>query len=533
MKKIRIIALVLAVVLLLTGCSGLSFYDLWQELSTLQVTPFSEMQYTRPDVAKMEAELEKCQSLAASESRVKPVVDQVWVVYNLYNNFHTNYSLASIFYYQDLTNEKWEEEYNFCLQNASNVTAMLEEMFYTLADCPLRDKLEKDPSFGEGFFDNYEGESIWDETFLQLMEQEAALEEKYYQICADAQQTEYYSDEYFERYGAQMADIFVELVKIRQAIASHAGYPDYPSFAYDFYHKRDYTPQQAETYLRAIGKELTPLYKTALNTEMNLKFSSQSQTFAYLEGCVQAMGGIANTAFTAMKDAGLYDITSSSKKYNGSFEVYLVDYTSPYIFVNPKGYETDKLTFSHEFGHFCSDFAAHGSYAGIDVAEIFSQGMEYLSLCYGPEAGKLTQWKMTDSLAVFVEQSAYALFEHQVYHLTGSELTVENVQNLYTEIGTQFGFDSRHWDPRDYALVSHFFIEPLYVVSYVTSNDAALQLYQMEQAEKGSGLSLWEKNLATEEAFFLAFIESAGLKSPFAPDRVAEIRDTFTSALSK
>ena len=532
MKKMKWLCLVLALVMLLTGCSGLSFDDLWKELTTLQVTPFSEMEYTRPDPAKMEEELKKCCSMAETEKQVKPVVEQVWVVYNLYNTFYTNYNLASIFYFKDLTDTKWEEEYNFCLQAAANYDAMLEEMFYALADCPLRDKLEADPSFGEGFFDNYEGESIWDETFLRLMEQEAALEEEYYQLCTAAQDTEYYSQEYFENYGTKMAQLFVELVGVRQQIAEYAGYPDYPSFAYDFYHKRDYTPQQAVSYLEELGKALSSLYRTIESVPEADKLCTQDQIFSYVEACAQAMDGTAKTAFTAMKDASLYDLTLSDKKYDGSFEVYLTDYTSPYIFLNPTGYARDKLTFAHEFGHFCSDFAAHGSYAGVDVAEFFSQGLEYLSLCYGPESGSLTKLKMLDSLCVFVEQSAYALFEHQVYGLKGSELTVENVQKLYEQIGTRFGFDSWDWDPRDYVLVGHFFTEPMYVISYVTSNDAALQLYQLEQQEKGSGLALWENNLATEEAFFLAFTESAGLKSPFASGRAAEIRATLEAALA-
>ena len=527
MKKMRWLALVLALVLCLTGCSGKSFADLWGEISAMRVTPFAEMEYTRPDLDKLEEELTKCCTMAETESKVKSVVDQVWVFYNLYNTYYTNYNLATIYYFQDLTNTRWEEEYNFCLQNAPTVDAMLEELFYTLADCPLRDKLEQDPAFGEGFFDNYEGESIWDDTFLALVEQEAALEEKYYQICTEAQDVEYYSDEYFTRYGTQLAELFVELIKVRQTMAEHTGYLDYATFAYEFYHRRDYTPQQAKTYLQSIGQELTPLYRTADDGGVSKKLSSQAQTFAYVENAAQAMGGTAKYAFSALKDAGLYDLTYSDKKYAGSFEVYLTDYTSPYVFVNPTGYARDQLVFAHEFGHFCSDFAAFGSYAGVDVAEIFSQGFEYLSLCYGAEAAELTQMKMWDSLCVFVEQAAYALFEQQVYDLKGDQLTVENVQALYESIGREFGFDTWEWDPRDFVLVAHFFTEPMYVVSYVVSNDAALQLYQLEQNEKGSGLSRWEENLNTQETFFLAFVEGAGLTSPFTPGRAAEIRQTF------
>lgn len=532
MKKMRWLALVLAVIMLFTGCSGKSFDDLWGSLIASQVTPFAEMTYTRPEPAKMEEELTKCCSLAESETSVSKVVEQVWIVYNLYNNFYTNYNLATIYYFRDMTNAEWEEEYNFCLQNAPNYDAMLEEMFYTLADCPLRDKLESDPSFGEGFFDQYEGESVWDETLLSLMEQEAALEEKYLRLSTESQNTEYYSEEFFTLYGGQMVDIFVDLIKVRQAMADHLGYPDYASFSYDFYHFRDYTPQQAETYLQEIGEELVPLYRNLTDTDSVNKLCTQAQVFAYVESSVQAMGGTVKYAFSAMTDCNLYDLTYSDKKYNGSFEVYLPDYKSPYIFINPTGYSRDKLTFAHEFGHFCNDYAALGSYAGVDVSEIFSQGFEYLTLCYGAEAGQLTQLKMMDSLCVFVEQAAYALFEHQVYDLRGDQLTAENVIALYESIGKQFGFDTRDRDPRDFVLITHIFTEPMYVVSYVVSNDAALQLYQMEQAEKGSGLALWEKNLATQEAFPIAFTESAGLESPFAPGRVAKIRQTLEQALA-
>ena len=67
----------------------------------------------------------------------------------------------------------------------------------------------------------------------------------------------------------------------------------------------------------------------------------------------------------------------------------------------------------------------------------------------------------------------------------------------------------------------------MYIFSYVTSNDAAMQLYQLEQQEKGAGLALLEENLATQEISFLAFLNSAGLESPFEPSRIQAVRKTF------
>lgn len=534
MMKMKWMALVLAVAVLLTGCSGMSFEDLLGDIGAQAATPFSEMQYTRPDLDKMETALETCCMMAEIEPIKDKLMEKVWEFYDLYNTFYTQYNLAGIYYFRDMTDTYWEEEYSFCLQNSGTVEAMLEEMFYALAACPLKDALEKDPAFGEGFFDGYTGQTVWDETFLSLMEQEALLEEKYYDLCTQAQAVEYYSDEYYEQYGTQMGQVFVDLVALRQQIAAYVGYEDYADFAYDFYHYRDYTPQQAESYLQEIRKELVPLYRQVESrggADGAWDLCDQAQMFAYVEDCAEAMGGTIRNAFALMKEAGLYDITYSEKKYNGSFELYLTDYAAPFVFVSPSATQQDKLTFAHEFGHFCNDYASGGSYAGVDVAEVFSQGLEYLSLCYGADTDALEEIKMVDCLRIFVEQAAYALFEQQVYRLEGEDLTAENVYALYEKIGTDFGFDAWGWDSRDFVIIGHFYTDPMYIISYVVSNDAALQLYQMEQEEAGAGLALFEAELTTEQTYFLGFIEEAGLESPFASGRVAKVRKTLEAVL--
>ena len=183
------------------------------------------------------------------------------------------------------------------------------------------------------------------------------------------------------------------------------------------------------------------------------------------------------------------------------------------VVTNPDGSAYDPLTFAHEFGHFCNDYVCGGSYAGTDVAEVFSQGMEYLSLCYGKADSRVRKLKMLDCL-------------------NSEELTVENVQALYEQVGTDFGFPSWNWDSRDFVTMPHYFTNPMYIISYVVSNDAAFQLYQLEQAEEGSGLARYEAHLQSEESYFLSFLESAGLESPFAPGRLREVKATFESALA-
>jgi oligoendopeptidase F len=129
-----------------------------------------------------------------------------------------------------------------------------------------------------------------------------------------------------------------------------------------------------------------------------------------------------------------------------------------------------------------------------------------------------------------VEQAAYASFESQVYGLTGDALHVEAVRDLFGQTLEQFGMDGILED-RSYVMVGHFFTNPQYIISYVVSNDAALQLYQMEKEQAGAGLACYEQNLSTEHSDFIAFLAAAGLDSPFAYGHIGKVRKTISDAL--
>ena len=534
-RKWQLAALVLSAALLLSGC-GEYLRSLASRYSFYEMTPYSQMEYSRPDMAQLEQLLDDCCQAAEEGTDIDRVMECIYAYYEAYDWFYTSYFLADIRYCGDLTDIYWEEEYNFCLENTAAVDAGLEELYRALAASPLRQALEGENYFGAGFFDAYEGESLWDETFLALMEQEAQLESEYYALAEEALESEYYSEEYFTRHGSRMAELFVDIIGLRQQIAAYAGFDSYPEFAYEMYHYRDYTPAQAEAYLQVAGQELSGLYRqtnTSALWELSDGYCSEQDTFQYVRQATAQMGGVVEEAFSQLEQAGLYDIAYGENKYDSSFEVYLWSYYAPFVFMNPYLDQTDKLTFAHEFGHFANDYVCWGSGAGTDVAEVHSQAMEYLSLCYTEGAEDLEAYKLADSLCVYVEQAAYALFEHQVYGLTGEALTVENVQALYERIGIEFGLDSWDgWDSRDYVAITHLYTEPMYMVSYVVSNDLAMQIYQQEKASAGAGLTTYERCLESQDTYLLDFAENYGLESPFADGRLGAVKATFEKELA-
>ena len=532
---LRLLALILCCALL-TGCS-FSGKDLplpTKGDSLLEgLTPYSKMVYTRPDMDALEQILADALEAAAGKDLPK-IIRSIYEFYDAYDLFFTNYSLADLRYSADLTDTYWQEESDFCTANSPRVDAMLEELYYGLAKSPCLPQLESANYFGPGYFDSYQGENNWDTTFTAMMEEESALVSRYYELSSLGAEYETGTDAYFAAVYDEMARLLVDLVSLRQEMADYWGYDSYNDFATDFYYYRDYTVSESRAYLQEIRQELTEIYRQVIGSglwDQVLSSTGEADTYAYVERMAENMGGMVLESFRVMDGLGLYDIGYGENKYPSSFEVYLTSYYVPFVFMSPTGNTYDHLVFTHEFGHFCTDYAAYGSYAGVDVLEVFSQGMEYLSLCYTGADGNLIRTKMADSLCLYVEQAAYAEFEMAMYELSPEELTAENLLELYERIGNDFGFDSYEFDPREFVTVTHYYTNPLYVISYIVSNDAAMQLYQLEQENTGAGLECFEENLTTQEYWFLAFLESAGLESPFTPGRIRQVRAIFEEIL--
>lgn len=539
-RRIRIIALCLTVTMLLGGCNFEEYVrraDNWVDslrYDDLFVYPYEDMVYERPDMEQIEQILVESCELATAGEDLNGVVNGIYDYYDAYDNFYTNFNLANIRYSGDMRDSYWEEEYNYCLENYPAVDAWLEELYRVLAASPLREELESDRYFGADYFDPYEGESFWSEEFMALMEREAQLQNEYYELSSAAMETEAYTEAYFTDFGARMGQLYVELVKLRHEIADCAGYDNYVDFAYDFYYYRDFSPEQIAEYTERIREELVPLYREVMDSNFwdgGYELCTEEDTMKYLRKCAQRIGGNVAEAFYILEEGGLYDISYGEYKYNASFEVYLDSFYEPFIFMNSTETVFDKLTLAHEFGHFVNDYLCGGSYAGVDVSEVMSQGMEYMSLCYGDDTEELEKLKIADGLCTYVEQAAYASFEQQVYAMDPEELTTEAVYELYEQIGLEFGFDSWEWDSRDFVMITHFFTHPMYVVSYVVSGDVALQLYQMEKAELGTGRERYQEMLECGDVYFLAFVENAGLESPFAEGRLRSVQETVETVL--
>ena len=553
--KKRLIALLLALVMLvsLCGCDIYDVYDIYDaffaeddknaaELISKtgnggrdNIVSFDEMEYSRPDIDALEAKAQDVEDLLGNFFKVKDVVAELDKFVDLYNNFYTMMNLACVRYDMDTTDEFYFEEYSFCTEASGDIEYLTDELLLACSNSSMCDYLDKH-FFGGLLAEQY---SVIDGTgytpsdeLAELERKEAELENDYSELYAS------YSGDFdngkFKKPNAEIAKIYIELIKLRHDIAEQRNMKSYEELAY-LDNGRDYTAADLDGYIKAIKQYIVPLYKKADGKGMYgrslVSAMSPKTALSTVTGTVEGLNKDIDEALGYMLKYKLYDTRMSDGKYDQSYVLYLNDYDSPFMFCSPSGYSDTVLTIVHEFGHYVDGYLNYGLNDSIDTSEVFSQGMEYLLLCNMDDAEQLTRYKMLDELELYAYQACLNEFEHRAYALDEKELTVAKLNALYSELLEEYCV-SDDYKGLDWISVTHLFTSPFYVISYCVSDSAAFELYNMELKEPGSGLEMYMKLLDESTNYdFLDLLEECGMRSAISADTVKEIADTLSDKL--
>ncbi len=531
------------------------------EEAELEPVAFEDMEYTRPDAAALCKALGELEKLVKNGGSFDEVGAAFEAAYSDYSLFNTMDSLSYIRHTIDLNDEYYETENNWCEEQSPLIEQALEKCYIAMGQSDLRDRLEEE-YFTEDFFDFYDENQIYsNDRVVKLMQKDNDLQAQYMALQSD-QTIEWNGEEvlyediigdesldydsylmayqlYYNKYNPQVGEIFAEMIRTRNEIARELGYDTFADFAYSYYYDRDYTPEEAEDYLSDIAAELAPMYFYAAYGAQSTTPCSTDEVLDLFEKTVYRFGGEFATSYEFMQAYDLMDITDSSSKMPGSYVTYLSSYQMPFLYVSPTGKLDDLLTCCHEFGHFVDGFVNCNGTSSIDCNEIFSQGLEFLSLSRAEldddEREALTISKVADSLLTFVSQAAYAEFELRAYALPDDQLNTEGLNTLFLECMEEFGQSYTGMEDiiaPGWIDIQHFLIAPYYVISYCVSNDAALQIFQLEE-ENGTGLETYRALMSTSSGnTILALLEENGMESPFEPGRVEELADFFEDYLS-
>ena len=583
-RSVKVIALVLALVLL-SGCS-LSESDLSGSFDGLlsRITDrsdyahnpggvmFSDMRYARPDTKKLADDVAAVKDALDSGVSLKGVERLLDVCMDDYDDFSTMYSLANIYNCKDLRDEFYAAEYEWISAESAEVSRLFDEMYYACAGSALGPQLERD-YFWEGFCEDYANpeDSYYNDKTVALMQRESELISQYREITADptvmykGREVSFYDlleelgsaeDEaslylyltvlvnYYQKYSGILGRIYIDLMRVRCEMAEEMGFSSCEEMEYVYGFGRDYTPQDAAVFINEIKTRIVPISRWAessgLSAEEGYSALSTEALFAGLQAITDDIGGDCSEAFSFMSRYGLCDIEPSNYKAETSFLTYLSKYDSPFIFLKPTETTRDLMTFVHEFGHFTDSYVNFDAAETIDLAEVFSQALEFLSLSHmdgvlpESEIKLLRKSELLDALDTFTQQAAFADFESKVYALGPDQLTAEKLSELYLQSLEDFGACPAGYEflyRYGWMDTIHLFEYPFYVISYPVSLAVAMQIYELETQQPGLGMEKYFEILPRDYDSFMDTVSNGGLKSPFDEGSLASVAALIGDAL--
>ena len=583
-KRMTVAVALLLVLVLLCGCGipegslGSKLGDKLAELvqSTNEHNPdglkFSDMHYTRPDLDKLSADVAAVEEALENGMKLKDVEELLDVCMDGYDEFSTMYSLANIYNCKDLRDEYYAAEYEWISTENSTVSQLFDEMYYACAGSALGAELEED-YFWEGFCEDYADpdDSYYNDESVALMQRESELISRYREIVADPviewkgeevafyellEELSDYSDvqgyydylgalmTYYETYNEPLAEVYIDLMRVHEDMAKAMGFSTAEEMEFVFGFDRDYTPEDAAVFIDDVKTYLVPISIWA--EERGLSYSitysplSAEDLYPALRGVAENIGHGCTEAFSFMDKYELCDYEPSVYKANTSFQTYLSMYDAPFVFLNPEGTTRDLVTFVHEFGHFTDSYTNFDAAETIDLAEVYSQALEFLSLSHmdgllpASDVNALRTGKMLDALDTFIQQASFADFESKAHAIGPDELTAEKLNELALQATKDFGYCPEGFEEfmqYFWMDITHLFEYPFYVISYPVSLDVAMQVYVLETAEAGKGLDKYFEMMPRDYDTFMETVTGNGLQSPFAAGGLASIAQVIADTI--
>ena len=552
MKK-KLIAILATLFAALFLCGSALPNGWYSEDGTELTLHFSDMPYECPDPAAFRTLADELYTVLRSEGGYRKTVALLGELFTRYYSANTMLTIADIHSCQDLTDDYWAAEYGECLSALTDIQQIMEDVYLACGASPYGERLERE-FFGEGFLAEYgeDAESMLSENYVNLIGQENELLLAYRELVAapaiDVHGTEVpLSDAlydvwgardynnllnaYYEKYNPLLGELYLRMMEVRKAQAKELGYGSYAEMMFDIGFDRDFDVAESRAFIDSVKRYLLPVYQNRMNEERQSElmegFVSEDQLYGVLETVAHGLGGEIAQAYDFMRRNELSDLAMSDVKANMSYQTYLDDYDAPFLFVSPYGDRTDVITVTHEFGHYAEAYISYGAYRSMDLAEVYSQSMQFLALEqlrgvlgeYG--TADLRLLNLYDILDTLVWQSAYAEFEDRAFAM--EDPSVEKLNALMDEIGQAYGLsEGDDGFGLTWVDITHFFEQPFYVISYPVSGICALEIYEHELAD-GSGLKDYLRLVDSEEIGIIGAAEEAGLQNPLTEARVQDI----------
>lgn len=477
---------------------------------------------TQEELSKYYADLESCKTMALEGTDREGLEALSDSLDEQYENIQKQQTIAFVNYSRDQTDEEATELH---LDATDKLTKAYDAMMLMLREVNASESPIKDVLFEDWTEEDLKMLSAYTSEIAQLEKENEELVVQYQALSQ-------------EELAEGIIPLYQKLIANNNRIAQIYGYDNYYTYGYDVVYARDYTTdtvQQARDY--AI-KYLVPTVPAILQ-QFALGFQSLTQAeqqvvAAFMEGSYQDtdkdyvnlyIDSLPEDLQAVMNHLWQYDraiFADSTGAKEGAFTVNIGD--DAICFFGP-GYDST-LTLVHEMGHYASTLNLDLDECPMDLAELHSQGNEWLFMNELQDAldpkvyAVIRDYKMYMDMCTILVSFMVDDFEERIYTTDVSGYTREDFDAVAEEVCQAYGgADFVNNYLTDFQSYWRLVVmeSPVYYVSYAMSDVAALNLYTIASQDREKAYEIYG-HLLKDVDLDLGFQENlkkVGLSGPF------------------
>lgn len=474
---------------------------------------------TQEEVDEYYRLLKECETLCLAGEDMEAVDASVVALEEMYAYLDAQSTVAMIFNYSHTADKDLEKQYLDAVDICTNANDAYLQM--------IKRVYQSDSPAKESLFEGWTQEDIdnlmsYDERIVELQQRNAQIGVEYRTSIDDKRKIQ----------------LYIEFVQNNNEIASFYGYTDYYTYAYEKVYSRDYSQNEVEQLRKFARNYMVDIFYRGLdnfyysfyeNIGNYTQVEVQDLLFAdyddlksdYVGGYIDAAPENLSKALSNMleHDSMFTDALDSKP---GAFTTMIGERS--YCYFGP-GYWSSS-TVMHEGGHYYASLYMDLGSIPLDLAEVHSQGNEWLFLRYLKDAvnsgvyNATVDYKLYEAMAMALICVMVDEFEQTVYTTDLTGFTAADLDAIMDQIALKYfpngDVTTMLADMNNYwrmVVVE----QPVYYISYAVSGIASLSLYTVADRDYDDAMVIYQK-LCEEvdlEAGFLGNLKAAGLATPF------------------
>ena len=547
---------------------------------------FSQIPYVRADLEgwkqQMQAITVKFQAAATFEE-----ADTAYVEAATFDaEFSTMITLARIRNNIDTRDEFYDAEVTFYNREMPKLQPLSKAWTEATLASPFRPQLEE--KYGKIAFVNAEiSAKTFSPELIEDIQKENALKTRYSKLIASAQipfrggvytlsqlspwkgnpddairleawkaEGQWYTD-----HGAELDEIYDELVKLRTSMGKKLGYEGYTPLGYLRMRRNCYTEADVEKFRTAVQKYLVPVAKKLYmkqaqrqGREFPLNFADEALAFrsgnpkpAGNPAEILAMGDkfyaelspVTDEFWKFMREHEMMDVESKPGKAGGGYCTRLASLRSPFIFANFNDTAHDVEVVTHEAGHAFAGYVNRDRVPSslinpsLEGCEVHSMSMEFFAWpwaegFFGDDTRKFRYHHLKKALAFIPYGTMVDHFQHIIYEYP--EFSPQERHQVWQELLGVYmpwlrpGEIPFYGEGKGWQRQSHIYASPFYYIDYCLAQTVALDFWARIQEDSQAAFETYMKYTSLGGTmFFTDLLKTAGLGNPFDAETLKKV----------